>query len=112
MTILLELNRRSNHFAYHQAKHGSDYPTPQVYVLSPSDERLSKLKSLFTSEVTGQIRDFVHSHHLEHGFSEKIAELLASKDWLRPLQQLAEQVTHPHTPKKLRHINEMTKKFS
>jgi len=101
-----------NHFSHHLKKHGSDYNLPQIYVLSPSDERLDCLKSLYTSGVIQQIEKYVQGHSLDHGFSETLARLLSSHPWLRVLQPLAENIAHPHTPKKLARINKFAGKLN
>ena len=108
---------RINHFnthinAYLKA-HGTDYKMPTIYVVGPSSPQLKELEyngieqDMMEKKVQPRIEE-LKSHVTPGGLTEKIAYLLSRFPWLKKyIQPLAERISHPYTPIKLKIIKEL-----
>jgi uncharacterized SAM-binding protein YcdF (DUF218 family) len=111
--ILRTEQERINHFNAHIEAHGADYKIPTIYVVGPSSPELKELQYDKTEQETMEkivqprIEE-LKSQVTPGGLTEKIAYLLSRFPWLKKyVQPLAERISHPYTPTKLKIIKQL-----
>lgn len=90
-----------NHFARHCRTHGPAYPIPDIFVAGPSNPEWDQLVINGENPADQIARLRKQSPRLDHGFGEKVAGFLTEHESLESILTVIENLTHPHTPKKL-----------